>query len=54
MAEQEKVVVGLWEQGDIIACLCYYDHETEQWFDADPNSDGGETCAPDYWIELPD
>ena len=52
--EQEQVVVGLWEQGDIIACLCYYDHETKQWFDADPNSDGGETCAPDYWIELPD
>ena len=46
--------MGVWEQGDIIAALCYYDHETRQWFDADPNSEGTETCAPDYWIEMPE
>lgn len=51
--KQDQVVVGIWEQGDVIAALCYYDHETRQWFDADPNSEGTETCAPDYWIEMP-
>ena len=38
---QNQVVVGFWDSNG-------------QWFDADPNSDGEETCAPDYWIISPE
>lgn len=52
---QNQVVVGFWDSNGMrIACMCYYDYQTGQWFDADPNSDGEETCAPDYWIISPE
>lgn len=51
--DENQVVVGFWDNTEKVACLCYYDHHTKQWFDADPNSDGQETCAPDYWIGIP-
>ena len=47
----EQVVVGYWMSGpESVACLCYYDEDTDEWTSTD-NGEG--ITEPDYWIATP-
>ena len=52
--KREQVVVGFWWYVDeTIAELCYYDHDTKQWFSASKDSTDCEMNPPNYWINMP-
>ena len=53
MPEQNQVVVGFWDKREKVSLLCYYDHDDDKWYEANPDTDGVPLKAPDYWIEKP-
>lgn len=51
--EQNQVVVGFWDKRKKVSLLCYYDHDDDKWYEANPDTDGAPLKAPDYWRERP-
>jgi hypothetical protein len=52
--KRDEIVVGFWFHiTETIAELCYYDHDTREWFSGSPGSSDCALSEPDYWIETP-
>lgn len=53
--KRNQVVVGFWEMiAESYTGLCYYDHDTEEWFDANTDGIVSSVTSPNYWIETPE